>query len=109
MPCGGVAGDQAEEAPLTENGTGAVTFKNSQLIAEAARLVPSDLIMVETDSPYMSPEPVRKIRPNQPEYVMHIARFLARLREENFEDFERQLDTNAERFFGIRLFPAEEA
>ena len=65
--------------------------------------------MVETDSPYMSPEPVRKIRPNQPEYVMHIARFLARLREVNFEDFERQLDANAERFFGIRMSPDDEA
>ena len=89
--------------------TGAVTFTKSEEIAAAARLVPADRIMVETDSPYMSPEPVRKIRPNQPEYVMHIARFLARLREVNFKDFERQLDANAERFFGIRMSPDDES
>ena len=57
--------------------------------------------MVETDAPYLAPEPVRKMFPNEPQYVMHTARFLAELRGEDVQAFERQLDLNAERFFGI--------
>lgn len=83
--------------------TGVVTFRNAPEVAEAARLVPADRIMVETDAPFLSPEPVRKIRPNEPQYVVHIARFLADLRGVEPEEFERVLDANAERFFGITL------
>ena len=83
--------------------TGAVTFKNAGAIAEAAKLVPEDRIMVETDAPFLTPEPMRKVRPNEPQYVVHTARFLAGLRGVDRDAFERQLDANAERFFGITL------
>ncbi len=81
--------------------TGVVTFKNARETAEAAKLVPADRIMVETDSPFLTPEPVRKIRPNEPKHIVHVARFLAELRGVDPDDFEHQLDANAERFFGI--------
>ena len=42
--------------------TGVVTFKNAEIIRASARFVPRDRIMVETDAPYLSPEPVRKVR-----------------------------------------------
>jgi TatD DNase family protein len=83
--------------------TGVVTFKNAPEVAEAARLVPLDRIMVETDSPFLSPEPLRKVRPNQPAHVVHVARFIADLRGEDPAEFERVLDANAERFFGITI------
>jgi len=83
--------------------TGVVTFRNAPEVAEAAKLVPADRIMVETDAPFLSPEPVRKIRPNEPQYVVHVARFLADLRGVDPGEFERILDGNAERFFGITL------
>lgn len=83
--------------------TGVVTFANAHEVAQAAKLVPADRIMVETDSPFLSPEPVRKVRPNEPKYVVHIARRLADLRDVNPVEFERQLDANAERFFDIKL------
>lgn len=83
--------------------TGVVTFHNAGEVAEAARLVPADRIMVETDSPFLTPEPVRKVRPNEPKYVVHIARRIAELRGVDSVDFERQLDENAQRFFGISL------
>lgn len=83
--------------------TGVVTFQNARDVAEAAKLVPADRIMVETDSPFLTPEPVRKIRPNEPKYVTHVANRIAQLRCVNPLDFEQQLDTNAERFFGITL------
>lgn len=83
--------------------TGVVTFANARPVAEAARIVPGDRIMAETDAPYLSPEPVRKIHPNEPKHVVHVARFLADLRGEDPGRFEQQLDANAERFFGITL------
>lgn len=86
--------------------TGVVTFRNAPEVAKAARLVPDERIMVETDAPFLTPEPHRKVRPNEPKYVVDTARFLARDRGADFAAFERVLDANAERFFGIALPPA---
>ena len=83
--------------------TGVVTYANAAEVAEAAMIVPEDRIMVETDAPYLSPEPVRGTRPNLPVNVIHTARFLADGRKVDFKAFEAALDANAERFFGIRL------
>lgn len=81
--------------------TGIVTYKNAPEVRESARLVPLDRIMVETDAPYLSPEPHRKIRPNEPRYVTATARFLADLRGIPLERFVEQVDQNAERFFRL--------
>jgi TatD DNase family protein len=81
--------------------TGVVTFRNAPEVAEAARLVPDDRIMCETDAPWLSPEPVRSAKPCTPAMVMHTARFLAALRRMPWDDFERTVDANARRFFGL--------
>ena len=83
--------------------TGIVTFKNAAEVAEAAKLVPADRIMVETDAPFLSPEPLRKVFPNEPKNVVHTAQFIAKLRGVDPVELEQQLDANAERFFGIEL------
>lgn len=83
--------------------TGVVTFRNAPEVAQAATLVPLDRIMVETDAPFLSPEPVRTMRPNEPKNVVHIAKFIADLRGIDPTEFEEQLDANAERFFEITL------
>jgi TatD DNase family protein len=83
--------------------TGIVTFQNAKGVAEAAKFVPNDRIMVETDSPFLTPEPHRKVRPNEPKYVVHVARRLAELRGVDHKALECELDANAERFFGIKL------
>ncbi len=83
--------------------TGVVTFKNAPDVAKAAKLVPLDRIMVETDAPFLSPEPVRSQRPNEPKHVVHIAQFIAKLRGMDVSEFERLTDSNAERFFGVSL------
>ncbi|MGE0479806.1 MAG: TatD family hydrolase [Phycisphaerae bacterium] len=81
--------------------TGVVTFKNANAIRDAARAAPADRIMVETDAPYMTPEPVRKIRPNEPALVVHTARFLADLRGETLDTFAEHTSANARRFFSL--------
>jgi len=83
--------------------TGVVTFANARGVAEAATLVPDDRIMAETDAPFLSPEPVRTTRPNQPAHVAHVIRRLAHLRDQPLAEFDAQLDRNVERFFGIEL------
>lgn len=82
--------------------TGIVTYKNAPEVRESAKLVPEDRIMVETDAPYLSPEPHRKVRPNEPKFVVETARFLAELRGVSFERFAEITDANARRFFGIK-------
>ncbi len=82
--------------------TGVVTFsKKAEHIQASARMTPLDRIMVETDAPYLSPEPVRKMRPNEPANVLHTARFLADLRGEDFDTFAAATTANAERFFSL--------
>lgn len=81
--------------------TGVVTFANADKIQEAARAAPIDRIMVETDAPFLSPVPVRKIRPNEPAFVSHTARFLADLRGMPFDSFAERTTANAIRFFGL--------
>jgi TatD DNase family protein len=83
--------------------TGVVTFANAPEVGEAAKIAPADRIMVETDAPYLSPEPVRKVRPNEPKHVVHVAACLARLRGVDPDALERQLDANAERCYGLDL------
>lgn len=81
--------------------TGVVTFKNAQKTREAAAIVPMDRLMVETDCPYMSPEPVRGQKPNEPALMVHTARLLAELKGLELEDFARATTQNAVTFFGL--------
>ncbi|MEW6250581.1 MAG: TatD family hydrolase [Planctomycetota bacterium] len=81
--------------------TGVVTFKKAPAIQAAARFTPPDRIMLETDAPYLTPEPVRKIRPNEPALLVHTARFVADLRGVGFEELAAQTTANAVRFFGL--------
>jgi TatD DNase family protein len=81
--------------------TGAVTFKNAESIRDAARIVPMDRLMVETDSPYMSPEPMRKQRINEPALMVHTARCLAELKGMDLADFAKAVTATSKTFFGI--------
>lgn len=78
---------------------GNVTYKNAADLAEAARRVPEELLLVETDAPYLTPQPVRK-HPNQPAFVVHTAAFLAELRGIAVEALEAIVERNAARVFG---------
>lgn len=99
-------GTTEQAAEIADNGwrisfTGVVTFKNASALQLIAKNYPMDQLMVETDSPYLSPEPVRQIRPNEPAHVTHIARFLATLRDMTFEEFTERTAKNTKSFFGL--------
>lgn len=81
--------------------TGMVTFKSADATREAAKVVPLDRIMVETDSPFMTPEPYRKIKTCEPKHAATTARYLAELRGEAWEAFHAGVNGNVERFFGV--------
>jgi TatD DNase family protein len=76
---------------------GNVTYKNAYDLRECARRVPSDRLLVETDSPYLAPQTVRGRR-NEPAYVVYTYDFLSELRG---EDVRTLADANAARAFGI--------
>ena len=80
---------------------GPVTFKKAPKLCEAARFCPAERMLVETDSPYMSPEPLRGRR-NDPRNTEYIARKLAEIRGETFEQICKTTRENGMRLFGIR-------
>ncbi len=99
-------GTAEEAAAIAERGwrisfTGIVTFPKSDALQAIARDYPTDKLMVETDSPYLSPVPVRSKRPNEPAYVAHTARFLAALRGVTFEQLCAETYGSTRTFFGL--------
>jgi TatD DNase family protein len=78
---------------------GNVTYPKAVELQQAARELPSELLLVETDSPYLAPQPVRG-RPNEPSNVTHTARHVAELRGTGYDEFERAVEANAARVFG---------
>jgi TatD DNase family protein len=79
---------------------GIMTFTKNESQLRAAKAVPLDRLVLETDCPFLAPAPVRGQR-NEPAHLAHTARFLADLRGESLEDLEHATTINAERLFGI--------
>jgi len=79
---------------------GPVTFRKSLSLKEIARMIPDDYLLVETDAPYLSPEPVRGKR-NEPAFMLNTLRHVAELRGISLEDLARITSLNAKRLFGI--------
>jgi len=78
---------------------GNVTYPKATDLQDAAARVPDDLLLVETDAPFLAPQPVRG-KPNAPGNVVHTARRVAELRGVSYDDFERLVERNAARVFG---------
>jgi TatD DNase family protein len=79
---------------------GNVTYKNADDLRAAARAVPAELLLAETDSPYLSPQPVRG-ETNEPAFVIHTLATLAQAREEDAQTLAAQIDANATAAFGL--------
>jgi TatD DNase family protein len=91
--------DECLERGYAISFAGNVTYKNAADLAAAARRVPEDSLLVETDAPYLTPQVVRKER-NQPAFVAHTVAFLAELRGVTVEDLGAAVERNAARVFG---------
>ena len=74
--------------------SGIVTFRAADNVRESALVVPDDRILVETDSPFLAPVPMRGAA-NEPAFLVHTARFLANLRKTPFEEFAAVTTRNA--------------
>ena len=81
---------------------GMVTFKKSNDLRQVAASVPDDRILIETDSPYLSPHPLRGKR-NEPANLVHTARQLAEVRGISFEEFAAQTTRNARELFRLNV------
>lgn len=79
---------------------GNVTYPKAKELREAARAVPADRLLAETDSPYLAPQPVRG-RTNEPAFLVHTVLALAEARGEEPGALGRQLAVNAEAAFGL--------
>lgn len=79
---------------------GVVTFKSAIKTKEVAKNIPLDKLLLETDAPYLTPEPHRG-RENQPAYVKYVAQEIANLREISFEEVAEQTTENAKKIFGF--------
>jgi TatD DNase family protein len=92
-------------SPALERGwyisfAGNASFPKAVDLRLSAREVPANLILAETDAPYLAPQPVRG-RPNEPAYVMHTLEALAQARNEDPKELEQQIDRNASECFGL--------
>jgi TatD DNase family protein len=76
--------------------SGIVTFKAASNVRQSAVIVPDDRILIETDSPFLAPVPMRGNK-NEPAYIKHTCRFLSQLRNTSAEDFAELTYANAER------------
>ncbi|WP_317723378.1 TatD family hydrolase [Clostridium tetani] len=81
--------------------TGVVTFKNARKTLEVAKEVPIDKILVETDCPYMAPEPHRGKR-NRSEYIEQIIKKIAKIKEISEEEFNNQVILNTKHLLNIK-------
>src|SRR5262249_62160875 len=79
---------------------GNVTYPKAPELRAAARLVPAEQLLAETDSPYLAPQPVRGAR-NEPAFVMHTLAALAQARGDDQDELARRIDANADAAFGL--------
>jgi TatD DNase family protein len=92
------AADAAERGWLCSF-AGHVTYPASDDLREAASNLPEELVLVETDAPYLAPQTVRG-KPNEPAYVVDTARLVAEVRGVPYEELERTVEANARAVFG---------
>lgn len=98
------SGDESHAEIAAERGwycsfAGNLTYPKAEGLRRAAAVVPEELLLVETDAPFLTPQPMRKER-NQPAFVVETARVLAEVRSCEYADLERVVEDNAARVFG---------
>ncbi len=82
--------------------SGIITFNNAKNIGETAKNIPIKNILVETDSPYLTPTPFRGKEENEPAYTKYVLEKIIELREEPREEIEKQIFKNSKKIFNIK-------
>lgn len=82
--------------------SGVITFKNANSVREVAKLVPENRILIETDSPYLTPEPHRGKR-NNSEYVKYVAQKIAEIKQTSVDTIAKITNENAKLLFNIPI------
>jgi len=85
---------------------GPVTFPKATALREVVRQIPIEHLLIETDAPYLSPQPMRGKR-NEPAYVRHTAEAIAQIKGLSFDDVARITSYNAMQLFGIGTVPKQ--
>ena len=80
--------------------SGIITFKNASELANVASTIPEDRILVETDAPFLAPEPKRGLK-NEPAFIIHTAKKLGEIRNKSFDEIELLTNKN----FSDLFFP----
>ena len=80
--------------------TGALTYKKNEFLRIACGLVPLDRLLVETDGPYLSPEPLRSQKINEPALVVHVARVVGQVKGVPYPEIDQITAANTKRFYG---------
>jgi TatD DNase family protein len=81
---------------------GVVTFKNARVTKEVAKYVPLESLLIETDCPYLAPEPFRGKR-NEPKYIKYTAEEIAKIKEVDLEEIAKITSANAKKLFEIKI------
>lgn len=98
---GGLAdAKQAWEFGFITSFSGVVTYPKNQELQDCAKIAPRDLIVVETDCPFLAPQKFRGQR-NEPAFVLETAKFIADLRGESLEEFAQSTTQNAQKLFSL--------
>jgi len=85
---------------------GPVTFPKAEALREVVRQIPIEHLLIETDAPYLAPQPVRGKR-NEPAFVRHTAEAIAQIKGLSFDDVARITSYNAMQLFGIGTVPKQ--
>lgn len=98
-------GDMQEAREVIKRGwylslSGIVTFKKSEILREVAKAVPLEQLLIETDTPYLAPHPYRG-KPNEPAYLVEIAKCIAELRGISVEELAQATAQNARTLFSL--------
>jgi TatD DNase family protein len=105
------SGDLAMAKRVIEMGfslsiAGPVTFPKAEALREVVRQIPIEHLLIETDAPYLAPQPMRGKR-NEPAFVRHTAEAVAKIKGLSFDDVARITSFNAMQLFGIGAMPAK--
>jgi TatD DNase family protein len=115
FPAGGIihcfSGTEADAQRALDLGfhisiPGTVTYKKNDALRSAVRSVPADRLLLETDCPFLAPEPLRG-KDNEPAYIVHTARRVAEVRGVSFEEICRITTVNAVKVFGLPPIAAD--